>query len=105
MALFKPGEGGRPKGSKNRFKITSIKDYFEDKKIQPIDEMWKLYNQINDPVAKMAFWIKILPWVETRSQKIENVGERTSENPTGLETRADGHLLEVLQPKQAANDK
>lgn len=100
---FQKGNPGRPVGAKNKFKISTVKEFFREKEIDPIAEMFELYKQLSDPVAKLSFWLKIYPWIEIRSQKIENIGERSSGEPTGLEKKADGHLLEILHPEQKLN--
>lgn len=102
--LFQKGNPGRPKGAKSKFRISTVKEFFREKEIDPIAEMYGLYKQLTNPVDKLAFWIKVYPWIETRVNKIENIETRTEELTTALENRADVKILEILQPeKNAAN--
>lgn len=96
-----PGGPGRPKGASNKFKIQRIVDALADANIQPGKEIFNLYYQLTDPRDKLSFWLKLLPWIEPKIQKIEHIGERNSGQATGLEGKSDAVLLEILRPGNA----
>lgn len=103
MAQFQPGNPGRPKGCKNKFKQVFVRDFFNENEIHLIKEIWEEIQYLK-PVDRVKAKLMLLQWVEPRIQKIEAVDARTEEEATGLMDKVDVHLLEVLQPeKNVAN--
>lgn len=84
---FQPGEGGRPKGAKNKATTTlraNVQKLLEDNYEQIVNDLQKL-----DPKSRADLWCKLLEYALPKLNRTE-----IAEPPTDLET------LMQLSPEQ-----
>ena len=100
--LFQPGNPGRPKGAKNKFHLTTVKEFFQKTEIDLIAEIWATMRGLPREV-QLSAQLRLLQWVDPRGLKIENGDQRTG-YPFALPKGDEGIVLDVLKPDEKTSN-
>jgi len=60
---FKPGNPGRPKGSKNKKKVLRVEDVLVAKEKNPVEEIIAMMPQLK-PIEQVETWMKLIPYYQ-----------------------------------------
>jgi hypothetical protein len=66
-----PKYGGRIKGTPNKIKVSTVREFFTQNGLNPIQEIIGLMGQISDPARKAGLWVQLLSWYEPRPSRVE----------------------------------
>jgi len=94
--LFGPGNPGRPKGAKNKFKLTTMRELFQNLELDLAPLILKEIFAIENRETKVTLLLRLYGWVEPKVQKFENVGERPHEESILKDKQVDD-LLAALR--------
>ena len=97
---FQPGNPGRPKGSKNKYRIKTVKEFLTEQEIDPIKKVYELMPRIaaESPEAAARIWLQLQQWVDPKTQKIDNLNVQRAGYPSALPKGDEGVILDVLKP-------
>jgi len=101
---FEKGNPGRPKGSKNKFKLTTIREVLQESEVDLAPFILKEIMALENRETRVTMLMRFYSWVEPRTQKIDNANDKRSGYPSALPQGDEGAVLNVLKPyEQTAN--
>lgn len=101
----RPANAGRKKGSKNKKTLLRVADVFADKNIEPVTEILRLIDQLDEPRDKLKAWLELLSYCQAkpRDEMPPDDGDEADALIENFENVTDETLMKIATMKNEAS--